>query len=163
MDNHTKKICTKIKSKVEEQGCNITLHAIDDIVDLEEFNKIIIGASIRYGKHNKKVYEFIEKNKELLDSKSNAFFSVNIVARKPQKNQPDTNPYLIKFLKQISWKPKNLAVFAGKLDYQRYGVFDRQMIRFIMWLTKGPTDPKSVIEFTNWDDVDEFANLVCTI
>jgi menaquinone-dependent protoporphyrinogen oxidase len=83
-----------------------------------------------------------------------------VVARKPEKNQPNTNPYLIKFLKQISWKPKNLAVFAGKLDYQKYGVFDRQMIRFIMWLTKGPTDTKSVIEFTNWKEVEDFAHLV---
>jgi len=68
---------------------------------------------------------------------------------------------LIKFLKQISWKPSNLAVFAGKLDYQKYGIFDRQMIRFIMWMTKGPTDPKSIIEFTNWEDVEKFAFSVC--
>ena len=35
------------------------------------------------------------------------------------------------------------------------------MIRFIMWLTKGDTDPKSVIEYTNWEEVDKFANLMC--
>jgi len=68
---------------------------------------------------------------------------------------------LVKFLKQIEWKPKKLAVFAGKLDYQKYGLFDRQMIRFIMWLTKGPTDTKSVIEFTDWNKVEKFAYLVC--
>lgn len=131
--------------------------------NLNDFDLIIIGASIRYGKHNKIVYEFINKNQELLESKENAFFSVNIVARKPNKNTPETNPYLLKFLKQISWKPKNLAVFGGKLDYQKYGVFDRQMIRFIMWLTKGDTDPKSVIEYTNWEEVDRFANFICSI
>ena len=31
--------------------------------DLSEFNKIIIGASIRYGKHSKKLYKFIKYNK----------------------------------------------------------------------------------------------------
>jgi len=132
-------------------------------INLNDFDLIIIGASIRYGKHNKIVYEFINKNQELLERKENAFFSVNIVARKPNKNTPETNPYLLKFLKQISWKPKNLAVFGGKLDYQKYGVFDRQMIRFIMWLTKGDTDPKSVIEYTNWEEVDRFANFICSI
>ncbi len=25
------------------------------------------------------------------------------------------------------------------------------MIRLIMWMTKGPTDPKTNIEFTNWN------------
>ena len=129
-------------------------------INLNEFDKIIIGASIRYGKHNKEVYKFISKNQEVLENKENAFFSVNIVARKPNKNTVDTNPYLLKFLKQISWKPKNLAVFGGKLDYQKYGILNRQMIRFIMFLTKGDTDPNSVIEYTNWEEVDKFANFM---
>jgi menaquinone-dependent protoporphyrinogen oxidase len=128
---------------------------------LEKYDKIVIGASIRYGKHNKEVYQFIEKNKTLLDKKTNAFFSVNVVARKPEKNQPHTNPYLIKFLKQIEWKPENLAVFAGKLDYQKYGLFDREMIRFIMWMTKGPTDKNTVVEFTDWKEVEKFAYFIC--
>jgi menaquinone-dependent protoporphyrinogen oxidase len=161
-DNYTIKICNKIKDIIELKDNTVTLLSIDSQkIKLTEFDYIIIGASIRYGKHNKKVYKFIHENQEVLENKKNAFFSVNIVARKANKNTPETNPYLVKFLKQISWKPKNLAVFAGKLDYQKYGVFDRQMIRFIMWLTKGDTDPKSVIEYTNWEDVDKFANLIC--
>jgi menaquinone-dependent protoporphyrinogen oxidase len=53
-----------------------------------------------------------------------------------------------------------MAVFAGKIDYQRYGFFDRQMIRLIMWLTKGPTDPMACVEFTDWSDVERFAQRV---
>ncbi len=163
-DNYTVKICNKIKDRVEKADNTVTLVSIDDqIENLQEFDKIIIGASIRYGKHNKSVYKFIEENQQILESVPSAFFSVNIVARKPEKNRPDTNPYLVKFLTQIAWEPKNLAVFGGKLNYQEYGIFDRQMIRFIMWMTKGPTDPMSVIEFTDWDEVDKFADLICEI
>jgi menaquinone-dependent protoporphyrinogen oxidase len=96
----------------------------------------------------------------MLDSKPNAFFSVNVVARKPEKNQPETNPYLKKFLKQISWQPKKLAVFAGKIDYRRYRFWDRQIIRMIMWITKGPTDPEAVVDFTDWDQVEAFGLFV---
>lgn len=153
-----------MKAIIEEKNKVVTLVSIDTKeINLNEFDIIVIGASIRYGKHNKIVYEFIRNNQEVLERKENAFFSVNIVARKPNKNRPDTNPYLVKFLKQISWKPKNLAVFGGKLDYQKYGVFDRQMIRFIMWMTKGDTDPNSVIEYTNWEEVDKFAHLIATL
>ena len=123
----------------------------------------MIGASIRYGKHNKTVYKFIEDNQPILESKPSAFFSVNIVARKPLKNRVDTNPYVIKFFKQIAWRPKYSAVFGGKLDYQKYGMFDKYMIRFIMWMTKGPTDLNSVIEFTNWDDVDNFSKMFADV
>ena len=147
---------------VEQQDHQITLISIDDEsnVNLGSFDKIILGASIRYGKHHKKVYEFIKRNEQLLDSKPNAFFSVNVVARKPEKNHPETNPYLRKFLKQISWQPKELAVFAGKIDYKKYRFLDRQIIRLIMWMTRGPTDPDTVVEFTNWKQVETFGLLV---
>jgi menaquinone-dependent protoporphyrinogen oxidase len=151
---------------VEQQPDHqVTLISIDDEsnVDLESFDKIILGASIRYGKHQKNVYDFIKRNEQLLDSKSNAFFSVNVVARKPEKNQPETNPYLRKFLKQISWQPKELAVFAGKIDYKKYRFLDRQIIRLIMWITRGPTDPETVVEFTDWKQVETFALLVSTM
>jgi menaquinone-dependent protoporphyrinogen oxidase len=31
------------------------------------------------------------------------------------------------------------------------------MIRFIMWITNGPTDISQSFEFTNWNDVEAFA------
>lgn len=162
-DGHTREICSHLVRVVEDRGSIVKLVNIDDemSVALSSFDKIVIGASIRYGTHGKKVYEFIERNLQTLDEKPNAFFSVNVVARKPEKNQPDTNPYLKKFLKETSWKPKNLAVFAGKIDYPRYGFWDRNIIRFIMWMTKGPTDPKVTIEFTDWNQVDAFGQMIC--
>jgi len=161
-DGHTRKISRRLQGMIENQGNQVTVISVDDAsgIDLKPFDKIVIGASIRYGKHSPKIYEFIKENAQTLGSKSNAFFSVNVVARKPEKNKPETNPYLIKFLKQISWKPKTLAVFAGKIDYQKYSHLDRFMIRLIMWMTKGPTDPKANIEFTNWNDVEEFSRVV---
>jgi menaquinone-dependent protoporphyrinogen oxidase len=54
-----------------------------------------------------------------------------------------------------------LAVaIAGRLDYRRYGWRDRQIIRFIMWMTGGPTDPETNIEYTSWPAVDEFAGRI---
>lgn len=162
-DGHTREICSRLLRIIEKANNEVILISIEDEnnIDLNEFDKIIIGASIRYGRHSKKVYDFINKNLQILDKKSNAFFSVNVVARKPNKNQPETNPYLKKFLSQISWKPRELAVFAGKIDYQKYSMFDRYMIRMIMWLTKGPTHPKTNIEFTDWDQVNKFGQLIC--
>lgn len=161
-DGHTRAICARLEDVIMKLGDEVSVVSIDAVhsVDLASFDKIVIGASIRYGKHNKKVYDFIAANQALLDGKPNAFFSVNVVARKPGKNQPDTNPYLKKFLREISWQPKQLAVFAGKIDYPRYNFFDRNIIRFIMWMTKGPTDPAVTIEFTDWKQVEAFGHIV---
>jgi menaquinone-dependent protoporphyrinogen oxidase len=158
-DGHTRKICNRLREVIEQQGHQVTLVSVNNEfqVDLQTFDKIVIGASIRYGKHSPKITDFINRNRQLLDSKPNAFFSVNMVARKPEKNQPDTNPYMRKFLKNIAWRPKESAVFAGKLEYPKYSFFDRLMIRLIMFITKGPTDPNAVIEFTDWQQVESFA------
>ena len=56
-----------------------------------------------------------------------------------------------------------IPVFAGKLDYQKYPFTDRLMIQLIMWMTKGPTNSKTKIEYTDWDKVKEFAVLINNI
>ena len=164
VDGQTLKICNKLKEQFEEQNQEVSLFSVHDFKEeISNYDKIIIGASIRYGVHNKSIIEFINKNKTELDTKKTVFFSVNLVARKPEKNTPDTNPYVIKFFKNIDWNPTVVEVFAGNLDYQKYPFFDRTMIRLIMWMTKGPTDPKAKVEYTNWDRVKEFGIKICKL
>ena len=154
-DGQTISIAEKIGEVLEN---SIVISVTDaESLNLNDFETIVIGASIRYGKHKPEVYKFIKDNLGILDAKKNAFFSVNVVARKPEKNTPDTNPYMQKFLELSKWSPKSLSVFAGKIDYPQYKFVDKQMIRFIMWMTKGPTDINGTFEFTDWKKVESFA------
>ena len=157
-DGHTKTICERISNFLNNEN-EIKVMSLDEATkfDLSAFNKIIIGASIRYGKHSKKLYKFITSNKDVLDQKQSIFFSVNVVARKSEKNTPETNPDIKKFLKISNWKPKKIGVFAGRVDYPNYGFFDKYVIKFIMFLTNGPTDTSQSYEFTDWSKVDQFA------
>ena len=157
-DGHTKTICKRISNFLNSKN-ETKIISLDEAtkIDLTVFNKIIIGASIRYGKHSKKLYKFIALNNSILDQKQSIFFSVNVVARKPEKNTPETNPYIKKFLKISNWKPKKIGVFAGRVDYPSYGFFDKYIIKLIMFLTNGPTDTSQSYEFTDWSKVDEFA------
>ena len=157
VDGQTLKICNKLRDVFQQNNQSVKLFSIDDFnEELANYDKLIIGASIRYGVHNKKIIDFINTNKKQLDSMKTAFFSVNLVARKAEKSRPDTNPYVIKFFKTIDWTPTIVEVFAGKLDYKIYPFFDRIMIQFIMWMTKGPTNTNAEIEYTNWDQVTAF-------
>jgi menaquinone-dependent protoporphyrinogen oxidase len=158
VDGHTLKICNRLKTRFEERGMKVDLYSISaPPEDPGTYDSIIVASSIRYGKHNPKVVEFIKTNSDKLQDAKAAFVSVNLVARKPEKASPETNPYVRKFLESIDWKPELTGVFAGKLDYQRYGFWDRIMIQLIMLLTKGPTDPTTEIEYTDWEKVDDFA------
>ncbi|ABV34640.1 Protoporphyrinogen oxidase [Shewanella sediminis HAW-EB3] len=159
VDGQTKSICELVQGINEGAGDSVTLASLDEakLLNLADFDKILIGASIRYGKHRPELYQYINHHHAVLSAKQNAFFTVNVVARKPEKNTPETNPYMKKFLELSLWKPQQLAVFAGKIDYPSYRFFDKTMIRLIMWITKGPTDTSGTYEFTDWEQVEEFA------
>lgn len=161
VDGQTKKISERIFRKLSKRDSS-TILSLEEACneDIDKFEFIIIGASIRYGKHRDNLYKFIKENKITLESKVTAFFSVNVVARKPEKSEADTNPYMKKFIVLSDWKPNYLTVFAGKIDYPKLRIVDKVMIRIIMWLTKGPTDTSSSHEFTDWEKVDKFTEII---
>ena len=157
-DGQTKKICEKILDHLKNKIL-FDLVSVDKALDLnfENYEKIVIGASIRYGKYNSKIFKLINKNLNILENKQSSFFSVNVVARKQEKNTPETNPYIKKFYLSSRWKPKTIEVFAGKVDYPNYNFINKIIIKFIMYVTKGPTDTSQSYEFTNWNKVKQFA------
>lgn len=165
VDGHTFKICGRLRKQLAARGHRTTLVEVgeSDPLDLETFDVVVVGASIRYGRHRPAVSRFVKRNRRRLEAKPSAFFSVNVVARKPTRNTPETNPYLRRFLRQVAWRPTLLAVFAGRLDYPRYRWVDRTMIRLIMLMTRGPTDPKAVIEFTDWKQVEAFGQRIAAL
>jgi menaquinone-dependent protoporphyrinogen oxidase len=161
VDGHTKKICERLHTFFTDKKVNCDLYSVDEFnKDLLEYQVLIIGASIRYGKHSKSIINFIDQHKTDFKKITTAFFSVNLVARKKEKSSPDTNPYMLKFLKFTNWKADILEVFAGKLDYASYGLLDKWMIKLIMKFTNGPTKTDKPIEYTDWDKVDDFGKRI---
>lgn len=161
---YTRKICEVLAAELKGRGLRVTLVPLAEAAtELERNDVIVIGASIRHGKHNPAVMEFIREHRDQLSARPGAFFSVNLVARKPDKNTPETNPYARKFLARIPWQPQLVGVFAGNIDYPRYDAFDRTVIRIIMWLTDGPTDPTVSMEFTDWNDVRRHAEKIAAL
>ncbi len=160
VDGHTREICERMAEKLEAQGLHPTIQVLtpEAEANLSRYDAVVIGASIRYGKHRPEVKQLIEGHVPELEGMPAAFFSVNAIARKPEKRTPEGNVYVSEFLKSISWKPPLIRIFAGKIDYPSYGLFDKYMIRLIMWITKGPTDLSKSFEFTDWDDVAAFCD-----
>ena len=79
-----------------------------------------------------------------------ALASVNLTARKPAKTTASGNTYLRKLIARHHLAPALAVAFAGRFDYRSYSWRDRQIIRFIMLLTRGPTDPDTCVEYTSW-------------
>ncbi|KNA57731.1 protoporphyrinogen oxidase [Vibrio cholerae 2740-80] len=152
-EGQTRKIIERIAQQMPEYDCDIQdLHQVHEIA-LADYEKILIGASIRYGRLNEKLYQFIQRHVTTLTNSKAAFFCVNLTARKEDqgKDTPEGSVYIQTFLKKSPWQPERIAVFAGALYYPRYRWFDKMMIRLIMTLTGGETDTSKEVEYTNWE------------
>ena len=165
VDGHTRYISEFIATWLRNTGHQVQLLSVDELPATlpDTYDRLVVGASIRYGNYRPALRAFTQRHASLLNSKPSAFFSVNLVARKPGRDTPATNPYVKKLLSQTHWRPAEVAVFAGKLDYPRYRPVDRWVIRLIMWLTDGPTAPATVQDFTDWRKVEAFAARVARL
>lgn len=161
-DGQTLKIFKHIQDEMKDYDCILVdLHEQGDM-DFTSYDKVVIGASIRYGHLNKKLYQFIGSHLDKLKEAKVAFFCVNLTARKEDqgKDTPEGSAYMKTFLKKSPWKPTLLGVFAGALRYPQYRFIDRVMIQLIMKITGGETDTSKEVEYTNWEKVAKFAQSI---
>ncbi|MDQ7988367.1 MAG: menaquinone-dependent protoporphyrinogen IX dehydrogenase [Candidatus Dactylopiibacterium sp.] len=158
IDGHTETICSRLQAMLSARGCETRLVALADCDTalLDRAELVVIGASIRYGRHRPAVEAFLQAQRSRFRHLPCALFSVNLVARKPGKDTAGGNPYLRRLLARLGWQPAVATAFAGRLDYPRCRPLDRLAIRLIMWLTHGPTDPRGIFEFTDWHAVERF-------
>ena len=125
---------------------------------IQDYDAVIITASIRYGYYHKNVGQFVCQNRQALEQTLDVFIPVNLVARKPDRRTLETNAYVRKFLEKTGWTPKLLNILPGALTYPIYNPFDRFMIKLIMKMTKGETDTTKSIDYTNWEEVKTYAH-----
>jgi menaquinone-dependent protoporphyrinogen oxidase len=165
VDGHTHKICEHVTQHLQAAGIPASIVPLAEFAPpmLEQCEKVIVGASIRYGNYRPELEDFVRDYASRLNTRPSAFFTVNLVARKPGRDTPETNPYVRKLLKKTAWLPDEIGVFAGKVNYPIYKPMDRAIIRFIMWLTGGPTDPGTVEEFTDWAKVSAFSDRIARL
>ncbi len=166
-DGHTRKITDYMASALESRGLSTLQADLDhdsySIEVLEQAPVIVLAAAIRYGKPLPIAEAFLKRHRTLIADKPLVLLSMNLTARKPGKTTPEGSIYLRKWIKRHDLKPAIAAAVAGKLDYQRYGPFDRFMIRLIMKITGGPTEPTACVEFTNWDQVDSIVKAIAEL
>lgn len=164
-DGQTQEIASYLASELNDLGvCAdvVNLNRTQEI-DWSKYERVVIGASIRYGHFHPALANFVKKHLSQLNKLPGAFFSVNLVARKPEKSSPQTNSYTRKFLLSSPWQPDRCAVFAGALRYPHYRWYDRLMIQLIMKMTGGETDRRKEVVYTDWLQVANFAREIARL
>ena len=160
-DGQARRIAERIAGRLAEKGIplrhRIWRRRFRRRKRLAAARLVTIVSAVRYGRHLPEGRRFLSFYQTLPAPPPLAFLSVCLAARKPGRDTAEGNPYLRKAIARHRLAPALAVAVAGRLDYPRYGWLDRQMIRFIMTLTGGPTDPTTSIEYTAWNVVDDVA------
>jgi menaquinone-dependent protoporphyrinogen oxidase len=160
-DGQARRIAERIASRLAERGIPASPQDLATTFparkELAEARLVTIVSAVRYGRHLPEGERFLAVYQTLRSPPPLVFLSVSLAARKPGKDTAEGNVYLRKAIARRRLAPALALAIAGRLDYPRYGWLDRQMIRFIMTLTRGPTDLRTSIEYTAWNVVDGVA------
>ncbi len=160
-DGQSRRIAERIAGRLAERGIPALPQGLAAALPvpqkLAEARLVTVVAAVRYGRHLPEAEQFLAIYRTLRAPPPLVFLSVNLTARKPGKDTAEGNVYLRRSIARRRLAPALALAIAGRLDYARYGWLDRQAIRFIMMLTGGPTDPRTSIEYTAWNVVDDVA------
>lgn len=164
-DGHTKKIAERIGQAVHDCGCAVEVCEVAQFAHdrvLEPCDGAVVGGPIYGGKHSRQLAGFVRRNLDQLNQRRSAFFSVSLSAAGNKDQRSDAWRCLEEFLEQTQWRPSMRAIFAGALLYQEYGFLKRWLMKFIVGRAGGATDISQNYEYTNWEEVEEFANAFAT-
>lgn len=165
-DGQTRKIVDRLAEHLGARGVGVRLIDLmagaPPVID-DQAGLIIVAAAIRYGFHLRVARRFLMRLKAEVPAERIAVLSVNLTARKPGRQTAEGNVYLRKWLQRLDLRPGLAAAVAGKLDYPAYRWFDRMMIQAIMHISGGPTEASTIIEYTDWDQVEALAGRIAAL
>ena len=144
------------KSGTTEKCVNLLKQELKDIhtanlqeesVNIDDYDIVVIGGAIRYGRLHKKVHQFIEENLPQLLQKDVALF---ICCGFPTEQHFTDNfpPELLKhaFIKEI---------FGGELNLESLSFFEKVIAKMAMRSAKTEEKPKILL-----DNIDHFVHEV---
>lgn len=160
-EGQTEKIAKRISEVITDKGHSVeTVYAKETSSDFafEDYDAVIVGASIHVGKFQDYIHGLVEENNDVLNDKLSAFFSVSLTAAgdKPE-DEEQAREYVGTFVEETGWHPDMIGIFAGALKYSEYGFIKRFMMKKIAKKAGWETDTSRDYEYTDWEDVVHFA------
>lgn len=163
-EGQTKKIAERISLDLQVLSVAVELVPIVEApMKVDQYDAILLGASIHGGKHAPEVADFVRAHRKRLEATPSAFFSVSLTAAdRDEVHQAKAEGYVQEFFDSVDWHPELVGCFGGALRYSQYGFVKKLIVRHIAKSIDKDTDTSSDHEYTDWDDVDHFTQAFAT-
>jgi menaquinone-dependent protoporphyrinogen oxidase len=159
-EGQTAKIAVQLAEFIRAQGHDA--FAVDisrEAPAPEGYGAVIIGASVHMGKHQRRVVDYVRRNRPALAHLPSAFFSVSLAIQDgTEKGRREAEGYVETFVLETGWCPEKVGLFAGALVYTKYNFLLRWIMRRIARSRGSPDlDTSRDYVYTDMDAVQRFA------
>lgn len=156
-EGQTQKIAEYLAQESRALNYTCELHnaaALPDNIDLSQFTKIIVAASVHMERHQAAVTQFVQKYLPALENIQTAFLSVSLSAAGEAEEEFDAWAYTRDFLSEVDWRPVQVQIVAGALRFSEHDFFKRWAMRRLAKAKRA--DRENDWEYTDWAELYRF-------
>ncbi|QSG07386.1 flavodoxin domain-containing protein [Halapricum desulfuricans] len=158
-EGQTEKVADRIAETIRERGHDATALDVKGEHDVTASNAVLVGSSIHVGKHQPAVAEFVTDHGAALSERPTGFFQVSLSsATDDEERRAEAAAYAEAFVEETGFDPDRIGLFGGALRYSKYGFLKRVMLKRIAAEATGDTDTSRDYEYTDWTEVEAFAD-----
>lgn len=158
----TARIANRIRRVLAERDFAVSLYQGDALpagCRADDYDGALIGASMIFGKYQRYVRDFVERNRAALNRIPTGFFAVSGAAGSANPaERAEAERRLEAFCVETGWQPLLWESVAGAIRYTRYNVVLRWVMKRISRKEGGSTDTSRDHEYTDWVQVEQFAD-----
>jgi menaquinone-dependent protoporphyrinogen oxidase len=158
-DGHTARVARAIGDTLWER--NIHSDVLDARLhdpDPRGYSGVIVAASIHVGGFQKAVRRWVRRHADALPGVPTAFVAVCLgVLQHDPKVDRELAGIVDHFCNATGWQPDERKFVAGALQYTRYPIVTRWVMRRIASKSGGDVDTTRDHEYTDWQDLRAFA------
>jgi menaquinone-dependent protoporphyrinogen oxidase len=141
----TAEIASRIASRLEESGCDVTFSPPAEAIDAEKFDAIVLGSAVYAGRWTADAKELAHAVGRLDPVPPVWLFSSGPVGDPPK---PEEDPVDVSEIFTTT-RAREHHLFAGKIDKSKLNFGERAIVKAL----KVPEG-----DFRDWDDIDQWAS-----
>jgi menaquinone-dependent protoporphyrinogen oxidase len=158
----TATIAERMAERMRLQGAEVKVEELRWLAtgpDASAFDAIVIGDRVHGDRYHDRTLQFVRRHLQILRARPSAFFSVSLLQLARDAGQRDKTLTLpARTVAALGWKPDRIEVIAGALTWSRYGFLGRLIMKAIWKNAVGRIDTTHDQVFTDWAQVDRFAD-----
>ena len=158
----TEEIAQAMAETLRECGAEAEVIRCRDVREVEDYDAVIVGAPVWGGQWLRPARKFVKRFEEALAQQPVAYFHTSGAAGEPDQRDEVVrimNAHLPGYAPSV--EPVSVAAFGGGIDYSKYNLGLRMLMKAIGGRGGGPTSGRH--DMRDWDAIRAWARKTCRV